>query len=202
VTGLFCHRHLSDILSKPVGPRNAQNLTPASGVRTTRFCRPQQHLASSVCYRSQTFRSPALPIARKTLPSTASPPRPCDHDTPSCVVGIATVLDVIWGANRKIFSTGLDDQIHCIHSTNPFGRFRIQQSPPRGRRNHLPMLALQNRIPSDWDPAATGPRLFPALLVSTLQSPPGRRETGPPSAATFGRTNLNAARVASALAGN
>jgi len=89
VTGLVCHRRSTDmVLSKPGrADLTSANLTPASGVRTTRLRRTQQHL-SSACCRSLTGSSPALQsrCAQNAAASTASAPRVRDdRDTPLVV---------------------------------------------------------------------------------------------------------------------
>jgi hypothetical protein len=86
-TNSSCHRHPRiKGCPRPVGlEKTSANLTPATGARTTRFCRPRKHRSSarrSIAHRpcQPALRSPARP----TLPR---PPHPMpnvrdDHDTP------------------------------------------------------------------------------------------------------------------------
>jgi hypothetical protein len=58
----------------PVGPwKTSVSLTPATGARTTRFCRTQLRRSSARCVRSRTKARPANTTTRPTLPR---PPHP------------------------------------------------------------------------------------------------------------------------------
>ena len=58
----------------PVGPgKPSVSLTPATGARTTRFCRTQLRRSSARCVRSRTKARPANTTTRPTLPR---PPHP------------------------------------------------------------------------------------------------------------------------------
>jgi hypothetical protein len=76
VTGLFCHRHLADIVLSLPGwaDRTPQNLTPASGRQDhTILPSAATFLVSMPVIAHKSFDSPCDPIARKTLPR---PPHP------------------------------------------------------------------------------------------------------------------------------
>jgi len=87
------------VLSGPVGPtKTSANLTPATGARTTRFCRTPQHRSSA---RRQSLTSRSPPCESKARPTLPRPP----HLIPTCLtirirplVGDETVgfLVLIW----------------------------------------------------------------------------------------------------------
>jgi hypothetical protein len=57
----------------PVGhPSPPQSLTPATGARTTRFCRTQQRRSSCAGSIAHGFRRPATSLARNAIASTAT----------------------------------------------------------------------------------------------------------------------------------
>jgi hypothetical protein len=93
VTGLFCHRHLADIVLSLPGwaDRTPQNLTPASG-RQDHTILPSAAIVSRqrAIDRSRGHKNPPCdPIARKTLPrpSHPSPTSVTIAIRPSCGVG-------------------------------------------------------------------------------------------------------------------
>ena len=100
-TNSSCHRRrrINGKALSPVGPALPfANLTPATGARTTRLCRPLQR-RSSARRRSLTGNPPCHDITRPTLPR---PPHP--HPTfvtiakrPSVWDGMAENMDLIWG---------------------------------------------------------------------------------------------------------
>jgi hypothetical protein len=60
------------VLSRPVGlAKTSADLTPATGARTTRFCRTPQHRSSARCNRSRETR-PAISCSPNAAASTAS----------------------------------------------------------------------------------------------------------------------------------
>jgi hypothetical protein len=68
------HRRRIEGPHRPVGRlQTSADLTPATGARTTRFCRTHQHQSSTRCVRSRTEAHPANTTTRPTLPR---PPRP------------------------------------------------------------------------------------------------------------------------------
>src|SRR3982074_2008262 len=78
-TNSSCHRHWRiNGMSKARSGRHASaNLTPATGARTTRLCRPQ--LSSFVCApfdRSRIFRQPALRSHRAPAAATSTASHP------------------------------------------------------------------------------------------------------------------------------
>ena len=81
----------------PVGLRKTSGgLTPATGARTTRFCRPQQCFRLARCVRSRKH-PPCKHLARPALPR---PPHPApyvrdDRDTPLWWDGMAGILLLI-----------------------------------------------------------------------------------------------------------
>ena len=86
------HRRRIEGLRIPVGLRKTSaGLTPATGARTTRFCRPQQSLSSARGVRSQERPALRKHLARPALPR---PPLPApyvrdDRDTPLLWGGMA-----------------------------------------------------------------------------------------------------------------
>src|ERR1700682_6280020 len=106
VIGLFCHRHLADIvLSKPGwADKTPQNLTPASG--------RQDHtiLPSAATSLVRVLLIAHRLITRPAIPSRAQ--RCCVHriphptsvtiaKRPSWWDGMAGVVDVIWGVRKQ-----------------------------------------------------------------------------------------------------
>src|SRR5437667_1464448 len=78
-TNSSCHRHPRiKALSAPGRADLASaNLTPATGARTTRLCRPLKRRSScTLADRSRGSSRPATAIARPTLPR---PPHPVPH---------------------------------------------------------------------------------------------------------------------------
>jgi hypothetical protein len=75
-TNSSCHRHrrIKGFAEPGRADVTSANLTPTTGARTTRLCRPQQH-RSSACRvnRSRAKARPAIPVTRPTLPR---PPHP------------------------------------------------------------------------------------------------------------------------------
>ena len=68
------HRQRIDGSHHPVGRlQTSASLTPATGARTTRFCRTHQRQSSARCVRSRTKARPANTTTRQTLPR---PPQP------------------------------------------------------------------------------------------------------------------------------
>jgi hypothetical protein len=103
VTGLFCHRHLADIVLSLPGwaDRTPQNLTPASGRQDHTILPSAKSVSRQRAGESLTSpEEPALRShrAQNAAASTASHPRVRDdHDTPLFWGGTRKVLDVIWG---------------------------------------------------------------------------------------------------------
>ena len=100
----------------PVGLRQTSaSLTPATGARTTRFCRTQLRQSSARCVRSRTKARPANTTTRPTLPR---PPQPAPtfvtmanaplagRDGGSCRGDLGS------RAKRNIFAARLDWQHH------------------------------------------------------------------------------------------
>ena len=125
----------------PVGLRQASGgLTPATGARTTRFCRPQSAMLSSgaLCSLTESIR-PANILRARALPR---PPHPApyvrdDRDTPLWWDGMAGILVLICptALSGIFFARGLDRfwrdlpvrQSHmvvvaCSSSFSPCGR--------------------------------------------------------------------------------
>src|SRR5260370_15637009 len=86
------------VLPNPVGlTKSSADLTPATGARTTRFCRPLQHRSSARFDRSRrtALRSACAPDAAA---STASHPNLFDDpDTPLVGDETAGFPILIWG---------------------------------------------------------------------------------------------------------
>ena len=68
-TSSCCHRHPRiEVLSARSGRRASANLAPATGARTTRFCRTQKRRSScTLADRSRGSSRPAIALARLTL---------------------------------------------------------------------------------------------------------------------------------------
>jgi hypothetical protein len=73
-TNSFCLRHRRiDGVRAPGRARNASaDLTPATGARTTRFCRTQQRRSSCAGSTAHGFCRPAISLARNAIASTAA----------------------------------------------------------------------------------------------------------------------------------
>jgi hypothetical protein len=82
----------------PVGPwKTSVSLTPATGARTTRFCRTQLRRSSARCVRSRTKARPANTTTRPTLPRPPHP-RPNvrdDGQRPSLETGWRELVEMI-----------------------------------------------------------------------------------------------------------
>ena len=112
-TNSFClHRRRIEDVGKPGWVRNiSAGLTPATGARTTRLCRPLQHRSPRAAFAHEQAH-PARPVARPALPR---PPLPApyvrdDRDTPllwardggSCTVDLGSTPSGIF------FARGVD----------------------------------------------------------------------------------------------
>ena len=112
-TNSFClHRRRIEDVGKPGWVRNiSAGLTPATGARTTRLCRPLQHRSPRAAFAHEQAH-PARPVARPALPR---PPLPApnvrdDRDTPllwardggSCTVDLGSTRSGIF------FARGVD----------------------------------------------------------------------------------------------
>src|SRR5947209_6220574 len=99
-TNSSCHRHPRiKVLSKARSGRLASaNLTPATGARTTRLCRPLKCRSScSLADRSRGSSRPATACAPDALASTASRTASVTTgDPPLCRDGTVWDLEVIW----------------------------------------------------------------------------------------------------------
>jgi len=151
-TNSSCRRHRRiEGLGEP-GPvrKTSADLTPATGARTTRFCRPQH--APFVCTRR------SLTKPKGPRPAITSRARRCrvhripsrvsdDHDTPLCWDRTAGNKPVIWGRNKaEYFSLmGWTGSITLIWLRKLRGARR--SIPPRWRR--IPVGLVTRTIWSD-----------------------------------------------------
>src|SRR6266704_6832627 len=87
VTGLFCHRRQrTNVVPAPDwADTTSANLTPASGVRTTRLRRPQQHRSSArrLIAHGSSSNPPCITLRAYRRRVHRTPPRlPADRPTP------------------------------------------------------------------------------------------------------------------------
>jgi len=126
-----CHRHWRiKVLSARSGRHASASLAPATGVRTTRLCRPRKaSFVSRAAHRSRGSTRPAIAVARLTL---SRPPHPVryvrdDRDTPVLLErdGAGGAIDLGWSSRvgkRDIFhkGTGQSKTLICPGPGNSF----------------------------------------------------------------------------------
>ena len=127
-TDSSCHRRQRiKVLQARSGSRTSADLTPATGARTTRLCRPQ--LAPLVLRdpdHSRAEARPAINSARRAAASTATRPNVRDDgQRPSYRNGIAKATTVS-GFRKAFLASGLDTQIslNCLGKST-FARTRF-----------------------------------------------------------------------------
>src|SRR5256886_8495280 len=132
-TNSSCHRHPRiKVLSKARSGRLASaNLTPATGARTTRLCRPRK--APSVCVPFVSSRA----LSTDAAASTASRPTLVTiAKRPSCGTGRLGYASDLGQAGNKIFlQRGLDRQSDKTRTDLPVGQ------PEQLRHQHAPRKA-------------------------------------------------------------
>src|SRR6266446_627154 len=130
-TNSSCHRHprIKGLYKARSGRLASANLTPATGARTTRLCRPLKRRSScTLADRSRGSSRPAIAIARPTL---SRPPHPVpnvrdDRETPLCGPGRFGYASDLGQAETEIFSqTGLD---RAKIRLNRFNKFTISRN--------------------------------------------------------------------------
>src|SRR6266700_16531 len=91
--------------ARPVGLLTFADLTPATGARTTRFCRTLQRRSSSRAWTAHEVRSPCHPVARATLPRPPHPaPNVRDDSRSAPHAGRdARTINVIWVNREAIY---------------------------------------------------------------------------------------------------
>jgi hypothetical protein len=138
------------VLPNPVGSaKTSANLTPATGARTTRFCRPPQRRSSARWLFAHRHK-PALrfPIAPDAAASTASRTNVRDdHDTPLSRDGMgrACSADLPDGLSEMFFRMGLDRPNH-LESLQQIGVFERRSCCHCGR------LCLRPIRPMSYEP--------------------------------------------------
>ena len=65
------HRRIDGVRAPGRARNTSADLTPATGARTTRFCRTQQRRSSCAGSTAHGFRRPAISLARNAVASTA-----------------------------------------------------------------------------------------------------------------------------------
>jgi hypothetical protein len=99
-TNSSCHRHrrIGDLARPGWVSEISADLTPATGARTTRFCRPQHRRSSCAPFDRSRKDRPATTRAPDAAASTASRPNVRDDgQRPSSRDRIAEVVVLIWG---------------------------------------------------------------------------------------------------------
>jgi hypothetical protein len=136
---LGCHRHQRiKVLSTRSGRLASANLTPATGARTTRLCRPR--IASVVCtrfVRSRGSTRPAIPARARRCRVHRIPSRVRDdRDTPLMWGGTAVDIEVIWVREEQEYFCKRD---WTGFSDLPVGHVRFNKWPfcvsPQRRAN-------------------------------------------------------------------
>jgi hypothetical protein len=93
--------------ARPVGLRNASaNLTPATGARTTRFCRTRLRRSSAAPPIAHELKArPAIDLAQPALPRPphSEPNVRDDRDTPLLWAGTGGVIALIWGVREQVY---------------------------------------------------------------------------------------------------
>jgi hypothetical protein len=147
-TNSSCLRHRRiDGFANPVGlAKTSTDLTPATGARTTRFCRTLQHRSSAappIAHRPK----PALRSASSAAGTAASTAfRPTSVTIairPSWRAGTSEVVGLIWGRGEEVYfcGQGWTGQITLI-GLGKFAQSRIV-FPGSARSDHsLPQNAL------------------------------------------------------------
>jgi hypothetical protein len=90
------------------GLKTFADLTPATGARTTRFCRPLQH-RSSCAFADRSRENPPCDsvCARNAAASTASHPNVRDdREAPLMRDGMRAIKPLIWGAEKRFIFLG------------------------------------------------------------------------------------------------
>jgi hypothetical protein len=115
-TNSFClHRRRIEGPANPVGSaETSAGLTPATGARTTRLCRPRRAVRLARGLRSQ---AKARPAKTDCAPGTPRPPLPApnvrdDRDTPLLRARDGRVVRVIWG-QREAEYFSREDWTRC-----------------------------------------------------------------------------------------
>ena len=150
-TNSSCHRRQRiKVLPARSGSRTSADLTPATGARTTRFCRPR--IAPFVLRdpdRSRAKTRPAINSARRAAASTATRPNVRDDgQRPSYRNGIAKATTVS-GFRKAFFGVGtghpnqlelpreIDFRAHAIWRARRAARTKVQPICPGPRANQV-----------------------------------------------------------------
>jgi hypothetical protein len=124
VIGLICHRRLriEGLVRARLGRLTSADLTPASGVRTTRLRRTLQRRSSCALDCSLTSLARPAISSHPTLPRPPHPVLNVRHDREAPLVaecGTARMMLVIWGKaqHRHLAASWRDGQIaHGMHA--------------------------------------------------------------------------------------
>ena len=169
-TNSSCLRHRRiDGFANPVGlAKTSADLTPATGARTTRFCRTLQHRSSA-----------APPIAHRPKPALQSVsaqrvlPRPPhslpnvrdDRDTPLLTgPGTGEVVGLIWGRGEEVYFRGEDwtGQIRLI-ALGKLDRTKTALRDPSAGFCRSPAVRRMGRAKRNPSPLSNGYRFAPPI---------------------------------------